>query len=236
MSDGSVVAASAMVGLQRQLDLCTKNLANLRTPGFHARIGSAKSFENALDESEQKLVKTEEAIAFEPGVIVQDSGNPLSVAIDGAGFFEVQTNEGSVYTRNGDFTLDTDGTLVTRSGYLVHGEGGPIRTTPGEGVVSIDAHGAVKQGETEIGRLRVFEFDDLRGLEPVSDTLYKPGRTATPRPVNEVSLKPESLEYAGETSVSSLVDMIKIHRQYDAAQRVMQSIADTYQQRIRSVT
>src|SRR5262249_689585 len=146
------------------LDLCTKNLANLRTPGFHPRIGSAKSFEQDLDDSEQKLVKTEEAISFEPGVIVQDAGNPLAVAIDGDGFFEVQTSEGSAYARNGDFTLNQDGTLVTRSGYAVHGEGGPIRTTPGAGVVAIDRSGAVKQGDTEIGRVRVFDFDDKRGL------------------------------------------------------------------------
>ena len=105
MSDGTIIAASAMLGLQRQLDLTTKNLAHLRTPGFQPRVGAASSFDDALDDSEQKLVRTTEAISFEPGVIIQDTGNPLAVAIEGPGFFEIQTPEGSAYTRSGDFGL-----------------------------------------------------------------------------------------------------------------------------------
>lgn len=235
MTDGTILAASAMSGLQRQLELTTKNLANLRTPGFQPRVASARSFESELGDSEQRLVETEETISFEPGVILQDSGNPLAVAISGPGFFQVDTPQGAAYTRSGDFSLDGDGNLVTRGGYPVSGGGGAIRANQGGGEVRIEASGAVTQGGAEIGRLGLTDFADKSQLVAVSDTLFRAGPDAAPRAVDEVALKTESLEYASETSVGELVDMIRLHRMYDASQRVLSSISETYQQRIRSV-
>jgi flagellar basal body rod protein FlgG len=235
-NDPSMIAASAMAGLERQLDLCARNLANARLPGFHARVTATKSFESELGDSEQKLVKTEEAISFQQGVIVPDQGNPLSVAIDGAGFFEVDTPEGPAYTRSGDFTLDAQGTLVSRGGHPVRGAESLIRATPGLGDVSIDADGTVKQGDSEIGRLRLTDFADKTLLDPVSDTLFRPLPGAAPAPVDAPTFKPQALEYSDETSVTALVDLIKIHRQFDATQHVLQSISDSYQQRIRSIS
>jgi flagellar basal-body rod protein FlgF len=235
MPDGTIMAASAMAGLERELELCAKNLANARMPGFQPRLTATKTFESELDDSGAALVKTDEAISFERGVIVPDAGNPLAVAVDGAGFFEVDAAGGVAYTRNGDFTLDADGMLVTRVGYPVRGEGGPIRATPGGGPVTIEANGTVRQGESEIGRLRLLDFADKRGLEPVGDTLFRATPDAIPAPVEDPRFKPEALEYADETSVNSLVDLIRIHRHFDAAQRVLNSISETYAQRIRSL-
>jgi flagellar basal body rod protein FlgG len=234
--DPSMIAATAMAGLERQLDLAAKNLANGRVPGFHSRVSATKSFESELGDSEQRLVETEESISFEQGVIVADEGNPLSVAIEGPGFFEVDTPDGTAYTRSGDFTLDSQGTLVTRAGYAVRGAGALIRVTPGLGDVSIDQDGAVKQGDTEIGRLRLLDFAAKEHLEPVSDTLFRALPGAGPVAVESPTFKPQALEYANETAITSLVDLIKIHRQFDATQRVLQSIDDLYQQRIRSIT
>jgi flagellar basal body rod protein FlgG len=237
-NDGITMAASAMAGLERQLDLAAANLANARTPGFQARTSSTKSFARELAHSEaaqdQKLVVTDEAIAFQRGVIVQDQGNALAVAIDGEGFFEVDTPEGPAYTRNGDFTLGADGALTTRAGYAVMGQSGPIRATSGLGEITIGADGVVKQGDAEVGRLRLFDFGDKTRLEPVSDTLYRAGPGAAPSAIESPSLRPQALEYADESAVTALVDLIKIHRQFDAAQRVLQSISDSYQQRIRT--
>jgi flagellar basal-body rod protein FlgF len=235
-NDPSMIAASAMAGLERQLDLCAKNLANARLPGFHARVTATKSFESELGGFEEKLVKTDEAISFQQGVIVPDQGSPLSVAIDGEGFFEVDTPDGPAYTRSGDFTLDAQGTLVTRGGHAVRGADSLIRATPGLGDVSIDASGAVKQGDDEIGQLRLTDFADKTLLEPISDTLFRPLPGAAPAPVEKPVFKTQALEYADEASITALVDLIKIHRQFDATQHVLQSISDSYQQRIRSIS
>jgi flagellar basal-body rod protein FlgF len=235
-NDPSMIAASAMAGLEKQLDLCAHNLANARVPGFHARVTSTKSFESELGDQEQKLVKSEESIAFGQGAIVPDRGNPLAVAIDGDGFFEIETPDGVAYTRSGDFTLDNQGNLVTRAGYSVRGAGAAIRITPGLGDVSIDETGAVKQGDSEVGRLRLLDFADKSLLEPLSDTMFRALPGARPTPVEAPSLKPQSLEYSDESAITSLVDLIKIHRQFDAVQHVMQSITDSYQQRIRSIS
>jgi flagellar basal-body rod protein FlgF len=235
-TDPSMIAASALAGLERQLDLCAQNLANARLPGFHSRVTATKSFASELGESEQKLVKTEESIAFGRGVILPDHGNQLAVAIEGPGFFEVETPDGAAYTRSGDFTLDSQGTLVTRSGHPVRGAGAAIRTTPGLGEASIDQAGVVTQGGTEIGRLQLLDFAEKGFLEPVSDTMFRALPGAVPSTVEKPGFKPQHLEYSDETAVTSLVDLIKIHRQFDATQRVLQSITDSYQQRIRSLS
>jgi flagellar basal-body rod protein FlgF len=236
-NDPGMIAASAMAGLERQLDFCAKNLANARVPGFHARLTSTKSFESELGDLEHKLVKTDESISFGRGVIVPDQGNPLSVAIEGPGFFEIDTPSGSAFTRSGDFALDSEGALVSRAGYRILGAAGAaIRAEPGLGAVSIDAMGAVLQGDSEVGRLRLTDFADKALLEAVSDTLFRPLPGAAPVPVDSPALKTQSLEYADETSATALVDLIKIHRQFDAAQHVLQSISDSYQQRIRSIS
>lgn len=236
MTDGTILAANAMSGLEKQLELATRNLANLRTPGFQPRVGSAKTFESELGDSEQRLVAMQESITFERGVIMPDPGQPLSVAIDGAGFFQVETPGGAAYTRSGDFTLDGSGQLVTRAGYPVVGDGGAIRAAQGAGEVVIEASGAVKQNGADIGRLRLFDFANKADLIPVSETLFRAGPDATPSAVDSAALRPESLEFSGETSVNGLVEMIRLHRMYDAAQRVLTSISETYQQRIRSVS
>jgi flagellar basal-body rod protein FlgF len=235
-TDPSMIAASALAGLERQLDLCAQNLANARLPGFHSRVTATKSFASELGESEQKLVKTEESIAFGRGVILPDQGNQLAVAIEGPGFFVVETPDGTAYTRSGDFTLDSQGTLVTRGGHRVRGAGAAIRTTPGLGDAAIDQAGVVTQGGAEIGRLQLLDFAEKSFLEPVSDTMFRALPGAVPATVEKPAFKPQHLEYSDETPVTSLVDLIKIHRQFDATQRVLQSITDSYQQRIRSLS
>jgi flagellar basal-body rod protein FlgF len=235
MPDGMMIAASAMAGLERELEVCAKNIANSRMPGFQPRQVTTKTFESELDDSGAKLVKTQENVSFEKGVVVPDAGNPLAVAIDGEGFFEVDAPGGAAYTRNGDFTLDQDGTLCTRAGYPVRGESGAIKATPGAGEVKIEASGSVRQGESEIGKLKLLDFDKKASLEPVSDTLFRPETGATPKSVDQTHLRPQALEYADDTGVSGLVDMIRIHRHYDAAQKALQAISDSYSQRIRSL-
>jgi flagellar basal-body rod protein FlgF len=124
--------AKASEGRIRQLDMVSNNLANTGTPGFkveHFYPGLIKDDINTGEGSTPNLSYTR--VDYRQGII-QITGNPLDVAIQGDGFFTVQTKEGLAYTRKGNFTVDKNNQLVTHSGEFVLGDRGPITVGAGE--------------------------------------------------------------------------------------------------------
>ncbi len=101
------------------------------------------------------------------------TGNPLDIAVDGPGFFAVETGTGQVaYTRDGRMTVGADGFLRTTSGFLVLGVDGPIPV--GEGVPAIDETGQVYVNGEVVGQLALWEFAEPRALARLGDNLLAP--------------------------------------------------------------
>lgn len=146
--------ANACSRTMSQLDYVTHNLANVNTPGFKAEyLHFARMTQNdgLAPESGQM------AVNFESGTL-QETGNPLDAALEGDGFFVVEAGPGgSAYTRQGNFTLDRDGYLVTAAGDKVLGASGPIQVEGDR--ISIDDQGRVISDGDEAGRLRVVRFE-----------------------------------------------------------------------------
>ncbi|MDI9571146.1 MAG: flagellar hook-basal body complex protein, partial [Pseudomonadota bacterium] len=127
----------------RRMDAVVNNIANSGTPGFKqeylvfledpakGRTGPAANYPTTVESVE---------IDFRPGMVTR-TGNIFDLALNGEGFFSIQTAEGVVYTRKGDFTLDRDGYLVTQSGDKVLGDGGALQIS-GQ-VVNFENDGSV---------------------------------------------------------------------------------------------
>ena len=174
MPGGAYSALSGMRTRLEELDRIAGDLANIGTPGYKVqRAGTIsaerESFDQLLD-SAVDVTPGPAKIDFRPGVIAT-TGRDLDAAIDGKGFFVVDTPAGERYTRNGSFTRRADGVLVTLHGEPVLGESGEI--TLGIGAVGIDQHGNITTGGTVAGKLRVVEVIDAfdRGTldEEISD-------------------------------------------------------------------
>ncbi|QQR81100.1 MAG: flagellar basal-body rod protein FlgF [Deltaproteobacteria bacterium] len=206
-----------------QVDVISHNISNANTSGFkEERIAFAES-ENP-DNTNLSLPASSTTtptiyLNFAQGDIVR-TDNALDLAIEGKGFFEVQTSEGSAYTRNGSLVLDSEGFLITPAGQKVLGRSGPIRLD-GTGDVSISADGTVTQGTETKGNIKIVQFSDPSTLIPAGGNLYKPTGGATGSDVEHPSLLQGSLELSNVSILNNMVQMIDASRQFQAYQKVL---------------
>lgn len=238
MSSDIYTAASAGLYALRKLEVVSNNLANANTVGFKGQklVSREQTFEDTLA---SKLPNMPERAALDhvrtPGVVdiqtstdfslgsVTDTGNPLNVSVAKPNqFFVIQTPDGEAYTRAGNFTLNSDGELVTPDGFPVVGEGGPIALPP-EGNAKIAANGTVTANNEIVGQLRVVEFADLTKLERTEGTRFRAVDGAAPQTV-EAELITNSLEMPNISVVSSMIDLIEANRSFESYTKVAREL------------
>lgn len=149
---------------------------------------------------------------------LRETGRSLDVSLHGDGFFVIQTPRGERYTRNGAFTLDANGQLVTAQGDLVVGQGGPITLPPGE--VSIDASGNIAVAGRPQAQLKVVRFENPReALSKEGDTLYVANGQAQPLEAPSTQVQQGMLEASNVNAVSEMAAMMQNNREFEALQR-----------------
>jgi flagellar basal-body rod protein FlgF len=201
------------------LDRVASDLANVNTSGYKAERSTTASaerqaFTRALN-SAIDVTEGERSIDFRAGVL-NTTGRDLDVALDGTGFFEIQTPEGIRYTRDGSFTRGGDGTLTTRDGYPVMGDAGAI--TLGKGRVEIGEDGTIRTGETVAGRLKVVTFAAPGEIERESGARFRAATGITPAP-STARVVGGSLEAANVSVVERVVALTEIKRAFEGLQK-----------------
>lgn len=155
---------------------------------------------------------------FSQGTI-QYTGNRLDLAIEGDGFFVVQTPNGLRYTRNGNFTLNDQGIIVTNQGYPLMGEDGPLQTIPGRGV-TITGNGQLFFDGLQGGRILIVDFPEPELLNKIGENLYaseyEPETLA-----DSFAIRQGYLENSNVNIVQEMVKMIQVNRHYELNQRVI---------------
>lgn len=237
MNDALFAAASGMAAVSRRMEIAAKNAANAQTAGYLPRNPAHASFRTHLDRAlgrSATFVKTREVTSFEQGNVVRSEG-ALDLALRGPGFLAVRAEDGSTYyTRNGNLTLDAEGTLVTQAGYPVLGITGPIRVDSGNPEKThISSDGTIYQGRNELGRLKVVEFSGRDKLQRAGETLFSAPRDVGAGEALETTLVPGHLELPPETAVNAMVAMIDASRGYEAQQRVIRTISRSLEQLVR---
>ncbi len=250
MDRGTYAAASGGLISLAKLHVVNNNLANANTPGFKRQylIREQQGFEDTLTS------KLNESMPFAqgdhdrtPGVVqvrtatdfsigsIQNTGRKLDVALENPhDFFVVNTPEGRMFTRAGNFSVDGEGQLVTADGYAMQGDGGPIVL---EGANSyITSGGVVMSGGNEVGRLLVTRFEDPAALERVGSNRYRslPG-TPAPVPQESPSIAPSSLEMSNVSAVQSVIELISATRGFELYTKTASSIDQMNEQAISRV-
>ena len=145
MDNGLYSGVASMRANEKHLEAIAGNLANLNTPAYK-RLGSVThAFEVGSGGHKQQEVETRVTIDFTQGVLERND-NPLSLALEGDGFFAVETPGGEAFTRNGAFRVDDKGELLTNEGFPVAWDGARGRLAPVDLPIAIDGSGVVKQG------------------------------------------------------------------------------------------
>lgn len=170
---------------------------------------------------------------FSPGQIVH-SGNSMDFALEGDGFFVVQTPDGMRYTRSGNFTRDAEGVLVTVEGYPVMGEGGNILLTGTN--IEVDGRGSILMDGITVDRFKVVDF-------PKQSALIKSGKNTFDTAGSDIrELEPEdvtvvqgSIERSNVDVVKSMTEMIEVLRGYESYQKVIQFLNEANEKIISEV-
>jgi flagellar basal-body rod protein FlgG len=217
MERGLYIAASGMLAEQVRQDQIANDLANAATPGYKADRTSQAGFgELLLANSATGATVGAQGTAVQVSAVetdfspkpAKDTGEPLDFAIVGEGFFAVQTDRGTRYTRNGQFTADGQGRLVTAQGDPVLGRGG------GRALL-VGADGRVDPRQLQVVNLQNPRKD--------GDSLV----TGTPGAGAAGQVRAGALEGSGADAARSMVDMIASMRAFEAGQKVIQTIDET---------
>ncbi|CAH2030008.1 flagellar basal-body rod protein FlgF [Trichlorobacter ammonificans] len=241
MNSGMYSALSGNLAAMKRLDVITSNLANVGTSGFKQdRI----VFDSLLAGDRNPPAVPENQTAdpvllgdrmitdFSAGSLRQ-TGNVLDVAIQGDGFFAVTTPDGTAYTRQGNFRLAGDGTLITASGYPVQSQTGQpivinIAAQELGGKPVVDSQGNITLNNEAVASLGIFDFPKPYQLTKTAGTLFVAGnQNMAPQPVGPMTTVVQgALEESNVDAVSSMVQMIEASRYFESCQKVIRSYDD----------
>jgi flagellar basal-body rod protein FlgF len=240
MENVSLIGLSRQMTLERQLDVVANNVANINTNGYKADRSMFQEF-LASGAHEDNFVGRDRNVSF-----VQDRAtlrdltagpteqtkNPLDLAIDGNAFLAVQTPAGERYTRDGGLQINTQGQLVTASGYPVLGTSGPIVFQPGDKDINIakDGNVSVIEGANKTdsirGKLRLVSFAQAQRLLKEGANLYSAGEGATPQPSITARVNQGYIEKSNVNSVLEMSRMIEVTRAYTQISAMLQQQTD----------
>ena len=212
---------SGAVLQMRRLELVSRNLANLNTSGYK-RDGLAFSEILVGSLNQRNRIGGMVGIAdqrtdFSQGQF-QQTGNPFDLAIEGDGFFVIQTPRGIRYTRQGTFTLSGDGTVVTPQGYALMGESSPIRVEGKD--LEVTQEGAVLSDGGEVGNIRVVRFSDLSLLIKEGNSFFHSPQVE-PEDASAFRIHQGTLEQSNVNPIEAMVTLILIQRRFEAYQRAL---------------
>jgi flagellar basal-body rod protein FlgF len=214
---------SALTGMQTrlgELERIASDLANVNTAGYKTERDARSALERdrftaALDAAVD-VVASGSRIDLRPGTIAS-TGRDLDVAIEGAGFFVIETASGPRYTRNGAFTRRGDGVLTTMEGEPVMGDGGPITLT--EGAVTISQDGTIRSGAAIAGRLQIVTFTSPAGLERESGARFRAAGNESPTPADNARVVGGSLERSNVSVIDRMVALTEVTRAFEGLQK-----------------
>jgi flagellar basal-body rod protein FlgG len=226
MLNGLYSAASGMLAQQTRMDMLANDLANVDTTGYkQSRIG----FRDLLYNHELGMPVGAGSAVVNAGFdqasgAFQPTGQPLNVAIAGSGYFQIRRGDGTIaLTRDGNFTADGNGEVVTQNGdHLVPPIHIPKGTDPS--TISISTDGTVSAGQTAIGKITLVDVTNENGLLPLGNNLYAPtANSGGLHAVTGSTIQQGYLEASNVDLGTTMVALIDAQRSYQMDSRAIQN-------------
>ena len=165
---------------------------------------------------------------------IERTGATYDLALNGKGYFQVQTPAGMRYTRDGHFSLDANGNLVTSEGYQVQGDGGAITIAPTDGDINIAPDGTISSVVNgvgnQLGKVKVVDFANDAALTKQGANLYSTSQT--PTDPTSATMRQGALEASNVQPVIEISQMIEVMRAYEATATLSKSQEDLMRQAI----
>ena len=232
MSVGLYRAAVAMLGHERRLDSIASNLANLETAGFKREATASREFVVNRGERSVRGLALRTQTDFSQGNL-ERTERRYDFGLFGQGFFAVEGPTGEIYTRAGAFHLSPNGVLQTDEGYAIAWNNRGALIDPNGLPMIVNTDGTVRQGQSEVGKLRIVDFEDKSRLRLTTGGFWE-----APDDLEEAThtalVQQFSLEESNATGVEEIIAMISVQRAFGSVANLVQSIQRSYSRLTRS--
>lgn len=231
MTTAMGICQLGMINDLHQLDIIGQNLANADTAGYKRDMAVIRSFDTVLSEElslsasgmdwfrqSEPVPRVRSLADHSPGAL-RHTGNPLDVAIEEEGFFELGGPDGVRYTRRGAFSLDSAGRLVAANGLAVASGDGDIMLHGGD--VKIDKDGKITEDGEYAGRLKLVAFADPSALTRIGGGMWLAPAGSTARPAEDARVRQGYVESSNVAALDEMVRMIATLRHFETTANVI---------------
>jgi len=240
MENTLLVGLSRQMALSHELEIIANNIANIDTTGFKADNASFSQFltsgarDGQFSGKDQRVSFVQDRGTWRDmsAGAVERTGNPLDLAVDGKGFFVLQTPRGQRYTRNGSFSINATGQLVTSQGDQVLGTAGPITLQSNDHDVNVSSNGIITVRdstgtESPRGQVQIVDFDKPGLLQKDGASTFAAPASLNPGPATPATrLVQGALEKSNVHAVAEMARMIEITRSYSDVAAILQQQSD----------
>ena len=245
MADALAITEVSMLNSMQHLNLVSHNLANANTTGYKRDISVTRAFSEHL--SAGLLEKSSRPIGLKMGSIqpmtkgvadhrpgvLRFTGNALDIAIEGEGYFKVDTPNGTLYTRQGTFTVNASGSLVTSGGLQINMKEGDVRLTTD--TPRIDKQGKVWDDDQYLGQLTVVRFPNPQARVKVGGGLFAGELAQSIVQDDDIAVRQGFVETSNVNVMSEMVDLISTMRQVESGQKVLRGYEEMMDTAIRTI-
>lgn len=233
MDNGIYIALSRQNALFRDMEVTANNLANATTSGYNAE---KLLFENYLvKDNRRRDAYANDVTSYRDtsSGSIKTTGNPFDLAINGPGYFLVETPFGTRYTKNGNFQIDRDGTLVTAQGFAVLSNDQSRITIPTNATrVVINGVGNIDVDGNSVGQVGLVEFNNEQRMERLGNSLFSTTEPATP--ATRARIGQGAIESSNVSSISELIRVQEISRSVGSTAKFIETMYDL-QRKVSSV-
>ncbi|MFC3325243.1 flagellar basal-body rod protein FlgF [Mesorhizobium cantuariense] len=237
MRDSLYVALSSQIALERRLDTIADNVANASTIGFRA---TGVKFEDVVSGTGQKSVSfASSGKTYLSGAhgALSETGNPFDFAIQGDAWFAIETPVGTVMTRDGRFSMNENGELMSTEGHPVLDAGGsPIQLDPRNGPPKAGADGSLRQNDQLVGSIGLYNFDPGENFVRYGNSGIVPART--PEPVtdrSDIGVAQGFLEESNVNPVLEITRLIQVQRAFENTAALMRQTDSSTDEAIKTL-
>ncbi|MEX0276024.1 MAG: flagellar hook-basal body complex protein [Ruegeria sp.] len=228
--DTAYVTLSRQSGLMNEMRLVANNIANANTTGYRQQgLVFSEFIHDARDAPSLSMSRAEvRNTALHQGVLTE-TGGQFDFAIEGDGFFLIETPDGNRLTRAGSFSPNADGDLVTPDGFRVlDSNGAPVFVPPDAATIDVGGDGTLSVDGQLLGQIGVFRVDDPQNLVREGSTLFRPAGDT--EPVENPVVLHRFLEGSNVNAIEQVTRLVEIQRAYELGQ----SFLDSEDERVRS--
>jgi flagellar basal-body rod protein FlgF len=237
MQDGLYVALSSQMALEKRLTTIADNVANMSTVGFRATEVKFEDVVSGLGRESVSFTSPGDTYLSGKAGSLRETGSPFDFAIQGDAWFGIDTPAGTVMTRDGRFTMNDAGQLLTHEGHAVLDAGGaPVQLDPLNGAPEVGRDGVVRQDGQLVASIGLFNFNPGSNFNRFGNSGIIP--SGEPEPVVDrvdVGVAQGFLEESNVNPVLEMTRLIMVQRSFENAAAVMRDTESTFDDAVKTL-